>query len=71
MPCGECLPTGGTDGLSQRRDELADLKGTVMNPTTEYLLTMFGFAEETLADLIGLDIALSVAPLQLDPFACR
>ena len=36
----------------------AQLKGTTMNTTIQDLLGAIGFAEETLADLVGLNAAL-------------
>jgi hypothetical protein len=40
-----------------RQDGPAQLKGTTMNTTIQEMLAAVGFAEETLADLVGLNAA--------------
>ena len=40
-----------------RQDRPAQPKGTTMNTTIQDLLAAVGFAEETLADLVGLNAA--------------
>lgn len=41
-----------------RQDTPAQPKGTDMNATVQELIATFGFAELTLADLVGLNAAL-------------